>query len=82
MHLWYEHVVESVGHGVNGVLREGPLELVIVMAEKRLMYETDQTKVMILERHSKLLGRSTLRSIDIMSTHESEIRLIINGALS
>ncbi|OAX84346.1 hypothetical protein ACJ72_01289 [Emergomyces africanus] len=59
-HLWYEQVLtpQSQGPAEHGmwVLREGPVELEIVMAEKELTFEEDRAKVLFLERQSRLLG--------------------------
>ncbi|OJD15805.1 hypothetical protein AJ78_03985 [Emergomyces pasteurianus Ep9510] len=64
-HLWYEQVLTPHSQGdadapesENGkwVLREGPVELEIAMAEKQLTFEEDRTKVLFLERQSRLLG--------------------------
>ncbi|KAM0325900.1 hypothetical protein ACHAQA_007203 [Verticillium albo-atrum] len=53
LHLWYEHVdVPEKGWA----LREGALDMGIVMAEKKLTFESDRPKVLFLERQSKLLG--------------------------
>ncbi len=63
MHLWYEHgAVGQPGEtgyqsGENNfVLRQGPINLELVMAEKRLTFEEDRPKVLFLERQTKLLG--------------------------
>lgn len=53
LHMWYEHVLSDSG---GGILREGPMDLEIVMISKELTYEEDRPKVMFLERQSKLLG--------------------------
>lgn len=61
LHMWYEHVCvrsdanEGGGDG-KWILREGPLNLEINMAEKQLTFEDDRPKVLFLERQSKLLG--------------------------
>ncbi|OJD28502.1 hypothetical protein ACJ73_00101 [Blastomyces percursus] len=65
-HMWYEQVLalqsQEGGNDANEngneewVLREGPIELEIVMAEKQLTFEEDRAKVMFLERQSRLLG--------------------------
>lgn len=52
-HLWYEHVAVTNGEYV---LREGPIELDVSMAQKKLSYEEDRPKVLFLERQGKLLG--------------------------
>ncbi|KAK7998372.1 hypothetical protein PG989_006412 [Apiospora arundinis] len=52
-HLWYEHVAVTNGEYV---LREGPIELNVSMAQKKLSYEEDRPKVLFLERQGKLLG--------------------------
>lgn len=57
-HLWYEYVKspdDSMGRHV-GILREGPMDLEINVAEKHLTFEEDRLKVLFLERQSKLLG--------------------------
>jgi hypothetical protein len=71
LHLWYEHVLppdqqpdhdgstDAEGEGNDseqGFLREGPMDLEIVIAEKLLSFEIDRPKVLFLERQSKLLG--------------------------
>ncbi|KAG7123642.1 hypothetical protein HYQ44_002278 [Verticillium longisporum] len=53
LHLWYEHI--ATGRGV-WELREGALDMDIVMAKKKLTFESDRPKVLFLERQSKLLG--------------------------
>ena len=63
-HLWYEHVlVQADKHKKDDigewVLREGPMYLKTVMAEKKLTFEDDRAKVLFLERQTKLLGRAT-----------------------
>ncbi|KKZ63060.1 hypothetical protein EMCG_02561 [[Emmonsia] crescens] len=64
-HLWYEQVLAPQSQGDDDagesgnekwILREGPIELKIVMAEKQLTFEEDRTKVLFLERQSRLLG--------------------------
>lgn len=39
-----------------GSLRNGPLEMEIIMADKLLSFERDRPKVLFLERQSRLLG--------------------------
>lgn len=61
LHLWYEHVLiqpneNKEGGGGQWVLREGPMDLKVVMAEKQLTFEEDRPKVLFLERQSKLFG--------------------------
>ena len=61
LHLWYEHVLvqpdeNKEGSGGKWVLREAPMDLEVVMADKQLSFETDRPKVLFLERQSKLLG--------------------------
>lgn len=61
LHLWYEHVLLSpdkiTSGGVErGYLEQPPLDLEISMAEKNLSFEEDRSKVLFLERQSKLLG--------------------------
>ena len=61
MHLWYEHVPIFPDGSENTarqkwILREGPRDLKIMMAEKELTYPEDRAKVLFLERQSKLLG--------------------------
>ncbi|KAM0275953.1 hypothetical protein ACHAQH_007254 [Verticillium albo-atrum] len=53
LHLWYEHAPAAAGVWE---LREGALGMGIVMAEKKLTFESDRPKVLFLERQSKLLG--------------------------
>ncbi|KAK1776176.1 hypothetical protein QBC45DRAFT_395466 [Copromyces sp. CBS 386.78] len=56
VHLWYEQVLDDRTDGIrNCILREGPMDLEIVMADKQLTYETDRPKVLFLERQSKFL---------------------------
>ncbi|PGH02384.1 hypothetical protein GX51_04692 [Blastomyces parvus] len=65
-HLWYEQVLaprslgDADGACENGnekwILREGPTELEIIMAEKQLTFEEDRAKVLFLERQSRFLG--------------------------
>jgi hypothetical protein len=57
-HCWYEYVeapVSSGGEAV-GVLREGPMDMTMIMAEKELTFEEDRHKVLFLERQIELLG--------------------------
>lgn len=61
LHLWYEHVlVQPDQNQEDGderwILREGPMNLEVLMADKQLTYEEDRPKVLFLERQSKLLG--------------------------
>lgn len=62
VHLWYEQAqvpeVNGRGDASDGlVLREGPMDLAISIAEKTLTFEEiDRPKVMFLERQSRLLG--------------------------
>jgi len=61
LHLWYEHVLVQPDEnneegGGKWILREGPMDLKAVMAEKQLTFEEDRPKVLFLERQSKLLG--------------------------
>ncbi|KAK4231023.1 hypothetical protein QBC38DRAFT_382758 [Podospora fimiseda] len=56
LHLWYEHVISPEHKRGSGTLREGPVGLKIVMANKFLTFETDRPKVLFLEKQSKLLG--------------------------
>ncbi|KAK4125356.1 hypothetical protein N657DRAFT_570582 [Parathielavia appendiculata] len=63
IHLWYEQVATSppddsmVEHEARKwSLREGPLDVEITMADKRLTFEDDRPKVLFLERQSKLLA--------------------------
>lgn len=61
LHLWYEHVLVQPDENNNGghekwVLREGSMDLEVVMAGKQLTFEEDRPKVLFLERQSKLLG--------------------------
>lgn len=61
LQLWYEHVLEQPDQnreeGDGGwILREGPTDLEVVMADKQLTFEEDRPKVLFLERQSKLLG--------------------------
>ncbi|KAK3991251.1 hypothetical protein QBC44DRAFT_263383 [Cladorrhinum sp. PSN332] len=58
LHLWYEHVLPPPGSepGTAATLREGPIDLKIVMADKLLTFENDRPKVLFLEKQSRLLG--------------------------
>lgn len=61
IHLWYEHVpiypdASENSAGQKWVLREGPRDLEIVMADKKLTFPEDRPKVLFLERQSKFLG--------------------------
>lgn len=69
LHYWYEHVVPvpyDDGSGLAEIskdalkaessLRQGPMDLEIVMSKKDLSYEVDRPKVLFLERQTKLLG--------------------------
>jgi len=39
-----------------GVLREGPMDLTMIIAEKALTFEEDRHKVLFLERQIELLS--------------------------
>jgi hypothetical protein len=54
VHLWYEHVIDPVGG--KEFLRDGPRDLEINMAQKKLTYEVDRPKLLFLERQTKLLS--------------------------
>ncbi|KAJ4404927.1 hypothetical protein N0V85_004783 [Neurospora sp. IMI 360204] len=54
VHVWYEQVLDDSIR--NCILRDGPMDLSIVMADKRLTFETDRPKVLFLERQCKLLA--------------------------
>lgn len=61
LHLWYEQVLlqpdeKSQGGGKKWALQEAPMDLEISMADKQLSLEEDRSKVLFLERQSKLLG--------------------------
>ena len=57
VHVWYEQVLDDRAGGVeDGVLKDGPMNLRIVMADKRLSFESDRSKVLFLERQCKLLA--------------------------
>lgn len=58
LHLWYEHVYDEAPEKAQsrGTLRQGPLDMEIVMADKLLSFEWDRPKVLFLERQSRLLG--------------------------
>lgn len=57
VHVWYEQVLDDGTDGIrNCILRDGPMDLRIVMADKRLTFETDRPKVLFLERQCKLLA--------------------------
>ncbi|KAI0134048.1 hypothetical protein BJ170DRAFT_183062 [Xylariales sp. AK1849] len=60
LYLWYEQVAtsrrqEATGLRHNYVLREGNIDLQLVLAEKHLSLETDRQKIYFLERQIKLL---------------------------
>ncbi|KAK3397772.1 hypothetical protein B0T20DRAFT_231293 [Sordaria brevicollis] len=59
VHVWYEQV-EVLDGGTDGIrsciLKDGPMDLRIVMADKQLTFETDRPKVLFLERQCKLLA--------------------------
>ena len=54
VHLWYEHVIDPVSG--NEFLRDGPRDLEINMAQKKVTYEADRPKLLFLERQTKLLS--------------------------
>ena len=54
LHSWYEHVYDD--ENASGKLRQGPLDMEIVMADKLLSFESDRPKVSFLDRQSRLLG--------------------------
>lgn len=61
LHSWYEHVRVQPDEKRDGVseeyvLRDGSMDLEIIMADKELTFEADRAKVLFLERQSKLLG--------------------------
>jgi len=49
---WYEHVYDD--ENASGKLRQGPLDMEIVMADKPLSFESDRPKVSFLDRQSSL----------------------------
>ena len=54
IHQWYEHVIEP--GTAEEFLRTGPWDLDINMAEKQVTYESDRSKILFLERQTRLLG--------------------------
>ena len=52
VHLWYEHVIDPMS--CEDFLREGPLDVEINMAEKKVTYEPDRPKLSFLEQQTKL----------------------------
>ncbi|AEO65533.1 uncharacterized protein THITE_2033176, partial [Thermothielavioides terrestris NRRL 8126] len=63
VHLWYEQVPRLPGErsdenddAQEWCLREAPMDVEIVMADKQLTFEEDRPKVLFLERQSKLLA--------------------------
>lgn len=54
LHSWYEHGYDD--ENASGKLRQGPLDMEIVMADKLLSFESDRPKVSFLDRQSRLLG--------------------------
>ncbi|KIO11996.1 hypothetical protein M404DRAFT_19820 [Pisolithus tinctorius Marx 270] len=50
-HMWYEHVLSDSG---GGILREGPMNLEIVMTDKELTYEEDRPKGRRVARETAL----------------------------
>jgi hypothetical protein len=55
VHHWYEHVQSGEGDGQD-IVREGPLDMHISMAEKALTFESDRPKILFLERQCKFLS--------------------------
>ncbi|KAI6169058.1 hypothetical protein EDD17DRAFT_1524762, partial [Pisolithus thermaeus] len=53
LHMWYEHIPSDSD---GDTLREGPMDLKIVLKDKQLTYESDRPKVLFLERQISLLG--------------------------
>ena len=53
IHVWYEHIADPTS-GVE-YLREGPYDLHIDMAYKKVTYEADRPKLLFLERQTRLL---------------------------
>jgi hypothetical protein len=54
IHVWYEHAIDpSSGEEL---LRPGPMDLEINMADKQVTYEADRPKLLFLERQTRLLG--------------------------
>ncbi|KAH7069567.1 hypothetical protein BKA63DRAFT_421242 [Paraphoma chrysanthemicola] len=54
LHAWYEYFIDP--HTGQESLRDGPLDLDINMAEKKVTYESDRPKLIFLERQTRLLG--------------------------
>jgi hypothetical protein len=54
VHIWYEHVIDDVEK--KEFLRNGPRDLVINMAEKKVTQEADRPKLLFLERQTRLLS--------------------------
>ncbi|PKS12586.1 hypothetical protein jhhlp_000794 [Lomentospora prolificans] len=59
LHEWYEQTREDGGQGLpQWILRPGPMDIVITMADKRVTLEEDRAKTLFLERQTRLLGTS------------------------
>ena len=54
VHLWYEHVIDPASG--NEFLRDGPRDLEMNIAQKKVTYEADRPKLLFLERQTKLLS--------------------------
>jgi len=58
LHEWYEQVPGDSGdaEGSGWILRPGPMDMAISMAETKVTYEEDRAKTLFLERQARLLG--------------------------
>ena len=54
VHFWYEHVIPPFGG--RELLWDGPADLEIDMAQKKVTNESDRPKLLFLERQTKLLS--------------------------
>ncbi|KAF2029853.1 hypothetical protein EK21DRAFT_66979 [Setomelanomma holmii] len=54
LHAWHEHHIDP--NTSKESLRDGPLDLKIHMADKKVTYEADRPKLIFLERQTRLLG--------------------------
>lgn len=62
MQMWYEHVSSQTNATSGSMedsdnhLEDGPMDLKIVMADKKLSHEEDRSKLQFLERQTQLLA--------------------------
>lgn len=54
LHLWYEHNVDPLSG--EALLKCGPIDLKIDMADKHVTFDSDRPKILFLERQTRLLG--------------------------